>query len=290
MPAPLVKTPASIGLTEAPWPPGTPNKRPATVQVGDSFLDVCNREGCSFAALIRCNFEIDIDQPNLKGKWEWVVNYYLQTKLKCTRLTAGGNYMFSGGETIYIPTQSPVPAQPAPAPTVQRISLRRSILDKTLTKHFVDILDGGDPRDRAAEKFHDISWKMVYRDYDPQTGMYMPSPKNSQSTPDALLVNPRERVISEQTIQTEKSNVLLRVIVHTMVEYVAPSILPDPGLNFQLGGEIWHRRREFFYGPGDPNQQVTVVQQVLRKKAGGTIESRPPVVTYIPQPEDLAGL
>ncbi|MCC6394562.1 MAG: hypothetical protein IT167_28460 [Bryobacterales bacterium] len=288
MPAPLVKTPASAGLAEAPWPPATANKRPVTVGAKDSFLDVCNREGCSFAALIRCNFEIDIEQPSLKGKWEWVVNYYLQTKLKCTRLTAGGNYMFSGGETIYVPTKPPGPAQPPAAPTVQRISLRRSVLHKIVKKHWSDG-DSGSPMERAADKFHDISWRMVYRGYDPETGMYMPEPKNKQSTPDAL-ANPGEQVISEQTIQTEQSNVLLRVIVYTMVEHTGPSVIPDPGGYLNLGGQIWHRRREYFYGPGDPNQQVTVVQKVVRKKGDGTIESRPPVVTYVSQPEDLAGL
>src|SRR6266536_2823791 len=98
MAAPLVKTPKSVGITEAPWPPSTPNKRPTTVRAEESFLDVCKREHCTFDALMRCNFELDINQPSLKGKWEWVVNYYLQTKLSCSRLTPGGNYKFSGGE------------------------------------------------------------------------------------------------------------------------------------------------------------------------------------------------
>ncbi|MCC6341250.1 MAG: hypothetical protein IT166_03570 [Bryobacterales bacterium] len=288
MPTPLVKTPASAGLAEAPWPPRDPNKRPVTVRAGDSFLDVCTREHCSFAALIRYNFEIDITQPALKGKWEWVVNYYLQTKLKCTRLTAGGNYMFSGGETIYLPSQAPVPAQPPPAPTVQRIGLRRSILRKIVRKHWSDG-DSGSPMERAADKLHDISWKMVYRGYDPETGMYVGEPKSEQSIPGAL-ANPAEQIIAEQTIQTETSHVLLRVVVHTMVEYTPPSLIPDAGGYLSLGGQTFHRRREFFYGPGNPDQQVTVVQHVLWKKFGGTVESKPPVVTHIPQPGNLADL
>jgi hypothetical protein len=286
MATPLEKTPTSVGLSEAPWPPSTPNKRPTTVRPGESFLDICKRENCAFSDLMKCNFQIDINQANLKGKWEWVVNYYLHTKLHCSRLTAGGNYLFSGGEVIYIPTIAAIDIDLTEK--VNRIGVRRTTLDKTVTKSIFDFDGGGTPMERAAEKWFDISWGMTYKGYDPNTGMYMGSKKADPST-DRLLFNPKEQKVSDQPKETDKSDVLVLVNIHTLVEYVGPK-RPDSGLNVNTGGEIWHRRREFVYGPGRPDQQVKVVQDFTIKKADGSTELRTPTVTYVQQPENLDNL
>jgi hypothetical protein len=117
MPA-LELSPSSAGLSLAPWPPANGAKRAVTVNANDSFLDICNREKCSFADLMKLNFDIDISKPSLKGKWEKIVNFYLRTKLGCSKLTPGGNYKFSGGETIFIPAAIPPPPVPSPAPVI----------------------------------------------------------------------------------------------------------------------------------------------------------------------------
>lgn len=109
MPA-LEMSPSAAGLPIAPWPPRRTDKRPVNVSARDSFLDICNREKCDFAGLMKLNFELDIGNPAMKGKWPKIVNYYLRTKLGCSNLTPGGNYKFSGGETIYVPSSGVIDA------------------------------------------------------------------------------------------------------------------------------------------------------------------------------------
>ena len=70
-----------------------------------------------FATFVKFNFDIDIADSALRNKWPKVLNYYLRTLLKCSSLTPGGNYRFSGGETLYVPVAvapSPV-TRPKPA-------------------------------------------------------------------------------------------------------------------------------------------------------------------------------
>src|SRR5262245_62148750 len=106
MPKALEMTPSDAGLAEAPWPPATANKRGESVLAGEGFEAFCARTKCTFADLMACNFELDINDPALKGKWQKVVNYYIRTKLGATeqQLTPGGNYKLKGGETLYVPT------------------------------------------------------------------------------------------------------------------------------------------------------------------------------------------
>ena len=91
----LVKTPKSI----APWPPETKDKRAVTVTAKDSLGDLATKNGMSLRDLLLLNFRVDMETER---DWAFHVNWYLREKLRCTRLTAGGNYMFSGGETIYV--------------------------------------------------------------------------------------------------------------------------------------------------------------------------------------------
>ncbi len=120
--APLEMNPTAAGLTAVPWPPATPAKRAVQVGPTDSFTSLCVRENCSFKELIQFNFGLDIEDPALKRKWPKIINYYLRTKLRCTRLTPGGNYRFSGSETLYLP-QAPTKrkAQNHPILTVKEV-------------------------------------------------------------------------------------------------------------------------------------------------------------------------
>jgi hypothetical protein len=76
---------------------------------GESFLDICQRFGIKFDDLIQFNFGLKRSEPHYFEK----INWYLKNKLGCTKTTAGGNFIFSGGETIYIPARGykfdPVP-------------------------------------------------------------------------------------------------------------------------------------------------------------------------------------
>ena len=113
MPA-LVKTPSPI----APWPPATPDKEEVKVLAGWSFETIVQTKNISLADLLKFNFEIDIATQK---SWPYFVNWYLREKLRCTRLTAGGNFMFSGGETLYTPLQRAPKKPPIAAMTRDEI-------------------------------------------------------------------------------------------------------------------------------------------------------------------------
>lgn len=109
MVAALEMNPASAGLKPASWPPATSDKRGVMVTRTDSFETLCSREKIPFGAFVMFNFGIDIADPALRNRWPKVLNYYLRTLLKCTSLTPGGNYRFSGGETLYVPVAAAPP-------------------------------------------------------------------------------------------------------------------------------------------------------------------------------------
>jgi hypothetical protein len=65
----------------------------------ESFQDICDQHDISFAALIEFNFGLVEGEPHYFEK----INWFLKKKLGCTKTTEKGNFVFSGGETIYIP-------------------------------------------------------------------------------------------------------------------------------------------------------------------------------------------
>jgi hypothetical protein len=83
------------------WPP-TPEKQVPyrlkyvyTTKPGDSFGSIAQHEGIDAWALILFNFQTTDPAE---------VNWYLKNDLKCTKETRDRkNYIFSGGEQIYIP-------------------------------------------------------------------------------------------------------------------------------------------------------------------------------------------
>src|SRR5260221_6896308 len=88
------------------WPPSDhidPRVKPYHVAqsgaAGESFLDICNRFGLGFDDLIEFNFGLKRTEPHYMEK----INWYLKYQLGCHKTTANGNFIFSGGETIYIP-------------------------------------------------------------------------------------------------------------------------------------------------------------------------------------------
>src|ERR1041385_9304204 len=103
------------------WPPpGSIDSRVTRYNVarvgpmGESFLDICNRFGIKFDDLMLFNFGLKRSEPYYFEK----INWYLKNKLGCTKKTKDGNYIFSGGETIYIParrfTFDPAPVNGTP--------------------------------------------------------------------------------------------------------------------------------------------------------------------------------
>ena len=88
------------------WPPPASKEQGVTTYtvqkigpMGESFLDICKRFGIKFDDLAQFNFGLKHSEPHFFEK----INWFLKNKLACTRTTADGNFIFSGGETIYIP-------------------------------------------------------------------------------------------------------------------------------------------------------------------------------------------
>jgi hypothetical protein len=100
---------ANPPINPAPWPPGPkPNEKNEvpyrikckyTVKPGETFATIARQEGVDVWALILFNFRTTDARE---------VNWYLQKYLKCTKETRDRkNYVFSGGEDIYIPEGVP---------------------------------------------------------------------------------------------------------------------------------------------------------------------------------------
>ncbi len=196
--------------------------------------------------------------------------------------------MFSGGETVYIPT-IPASTPPAAGPgATRRPGLRRTVLDKTLASSIFDTESGGHALERNADRMHQISWNWVYKGYDPKTGMFLGTRKPPADPGiTALISDPRERVVAQDTIETPADYVLVRVMVFTLFVQVSPKLTWFPLPELTYGGYVMHRRREYFYGPGHPQQKVQVNEQVIIRKPDGTIETKPVKVTYADQPRSL---
>ncbi len=79
----------------------------------EGLSDVCERYSVGFETLMSFNFSLNKGEPRYFEK----INWYLKTKLGCTRTTPKGNFIFSGGETIYVPpTDVTFPDTPVTAP------------------------------------------------------------------------------------------------------------------------------------------------------------------------------
>lgn len=111
----LVKRPPVV----APWPPTAPGLKPTKVLPGEGLGEVAKRAGMTLKQLLLVNFNIDMDAQR---DWAFFVNFYLQDKLRCTRLTPGGNYCFVGGETIYVSSVVKLPT-PQPSPDEKKPDL-----------------------------------------------------------------------------------------------------------------------------------------------------------------------
>ena len=68
----------------------------------ESLSDIAGSFGVSFADLVEFNFNLKSGEPKYFEK----INWYLKYKLRCSKTTAKGNFMFAGGETVYIPPRS----------------------------------------------------------------------------------------------------------------------------------------------------------------------------------------
>lgn len=87
---------------EAPWPPSNPFRRERVVRPGESLVSIAHEEQIDESELLLFNFQTTHPEE---------VNWYLGHKLHCKAQTHDGkNYVFSGGETIYIPKEITVPS------------------------------------------------------------------------------------------------------------------------------------------------------------------------------------
>ena len=83
----------------------------------ESFGDICDKyDGLTFETLMEFNFELVKGEPHYFEK----INWFLKHKLNCKKTTAQGNFMFIGGETIYIPAATVSFHEAAPIIVVRR--------------------------------------------------------------------------------------------------------------------------------------------------------------------------
>ena len=148
------------------------------------------------------------------------------------------------------------PPLPAP-PTTQRISLRRTTLDKSIKKPFTEIYGPGEKGDKAAKASEAI--------------MYGPKQRNV----DTVIQNAKESLIAEQTIATNPDFVLVRVMIHRLIIQRLPQLSPFPDRNLEMdfGGTTEMIRREFFYARGGI-QKVTVIETIKVKNPDGSITDK----------------
>jgi hypothetical protein len=88
------------------WPPAGAAGAGVTVHVVankdgrvEGLLDIANNYALAFEDLIEFNFSLKSNEQNYFRK----INWYLKFMLRCTKTTSKGNFMFSGGEKIYVP-------------------------------------------------------------------------------------------------------------------------------------------------------------------------------------------
>jgi hypothetical protein len=65
----------------------------------ESLGGIADHYGIAFEDLIEFNYSLTKPDRRYFEK----INWYLKHKLKCKNTTAGGNFIFTGGEIIYIP-------------------------------------------------------------------------------------------------------------------------------------------------------------------------------------------
>ena len=88
----------SVPAYKVAWPPIDKGRGPYVVKPNESFESIGKKEGVNPWTLISFNFHTT--RPD-------EVNWYLTNFLNCTRETLDRkNYIFSGGETIYLPRLS----------------------------------------------------------------------------------------------------------------------------------------------------------------------------------------
>ena len=258
------------------WPPpGAGDPRVTRYPVarvgtaGESFQDICNRFGIRFEDLMAFNFGLSRDEPKYFEK----INWYLKHKLGCRKTTPQGNFIFSGGETIYIPPRGQVFDEVSVVGTAKerRVSLRRTTKDERTGAHWTDFLQGTEPGSRSADK----GWKMFY------------GPKGSDASNAAkAIADSTENVLFQQDIEVPKAHVLLRVAVDTLLDFKGLAISPTPGETVKLAGNLTTRRREFFYGPGEPDQPVTIFETIRATNSDGSTRVVRTVTRHEPQPKN----
>jgi hypothetical protein len=99
-----------------------------------SFEDICKEYQVSFLRLMEFNFAL------VEGEHKYFekINWFLKHKLGCKRTTEKGNFIFSGGEEIYIPAQT-VSFEPVP------ITLPRKTVTAIRWIQFAIGNSGGEP-------------------------------------------------------------------------------------------------------------------------------------------------
>lgn len=65
----------------------------------ESLVDICDMYEIPFAVLVEFNFGLHQGEPRYFEK----INWFLKYKLNCKKKTEQGNFIFSGGEVIYVP-------------------------------------------------------------------------------------------------------------------------------------------------------------------------------------------
>lgn len=236
------------------WPPAASNKRARVVgtrmlsngkKTVESLLDIANAENVAFDELVKLNFGVTPTGAN--DEWARIINWYLKNKLNCTRLTPAGNFIFSGGETIYIPTKPTPSPSPAVAPKPPPVEKRTGfvILLKTVINY---------REFRHADDANPLALKMGERLGDWLRGTPSVDP-NSFST---------YRVLLRNFTQVPMNQVLVKRMLYRYRKEL-------PGQWDQTNS--YNERVEItnYYGKGGPKTKVTLIEHFVFEKAYGAI-------------------
>jgi hypothetical protein len=259
----LVKAPVN-----AVWPPADSNKRPRTVGfnflpngkfVTESLADIADAENVSFDVLVKLNFDVTPEKGT--DSWARIINWYLKNKLNCTKLTPGGNFIFSGGETIYLPTKPAPPVQPRPLPTEKRTSY---LVSTTIVHKYREPSYPDDPKPIFPILGQELRDAILRR-----SGHKPPPDPNTDV---ATIEN------DHRFEQVPADQVVVKRIVHRERRYL-------PSKTDQFGSYKETTTTRNFYAKGDWTTKVDVVTTFVQYLGDGTYDTSSTTLSQADQPE-----
>jgi hypothetical protein len=247
------------------WPPPnsidprvTPYRVAHKGNYGESFLDICSRFGIKFEDLIQFNFGLKRTEPKYMEK----INWYLKNKLGCRKTTANGNFILSGGETIYIPQLGVV---------MDPVGVVGTATEGRLTRYVYHEQSIVEPRDPEAPNPFVMMVSDAIKNWmiEKSTG-HAPSPPNRWVTQQSYNDIPTDQVLTALNILRTRNDI-------------------KPSQWVRLGSYNVTMEFNFVYGPSAADKKIQVTQTTIWTQANGEI-TRNVDYRFIDQPTNITDL